>query len=207
MVQLKRGRRLVWAATAGISMVLTMVTPSAYAAKQVTKDARHDVAAISVDSLFGDYQITPAPTEASSDITRSVINHRRTRLVTKVHFRDAQPRKAPVLLLLITTPTDRYEAFYGKGQGVGGGPDFELTQGFSSDQITCKGVKLSFDLDTDVASISIPRRCLGSPRWVRMRIGSMGEEASGNFILIDDAHREGMRRDLVLVNGSRIRRG
>ena len=201
-----RGGRL--ALVAGLTAVLTLAATPGWADKEVVKDARRDVASITFESLlFGDYVINAAPDETSSDITRTVVNYRRHRLVTKVKFRDALPRRAPALMLLITTPRERFEAVYAKGMGTAGGPDFEISQGMSSEPIKCRGTRLSFDLGTDLASISIPSRCLGSPRWVRVRVGSLGQDPSGELVLIDDAHRDGLRRDLVLVNGSRIRRG
>lgn len=199
MQMFRRGGRSIAVLTAVLVSTLTLAP--AFAAKQVTRDTRGDVASLFFDpEAVGLPVPTPVPDETSADITRTVVRHTARRVIVKVHFRDALARRAPAMYLNLTTPDTQFEVNYDKTSIE---PLMILKRGRN---VACKGAKSAFPLDADIATISLPRRCLGAPRWVRLQVGALRADRAGN-LLIDDGQREGMRSDLDLVTGPRVRKG
>lgn len=196
-----RGARRLTTVLIGALTATFAIGSPALAAKHVTKDARGDAASMVFDSATG-ATITPLPDETGADITRTVAKHTNRRLIVKVHVREATARTAPMLVMEIRTRKGRYEAAYIRGAGSHG---FDLSTG-AGKAVKCSGVKTSFSLDTDTATVSIPRSCIGSPPWVRLQVVTLGVNDTQNLIA-DDAQRTGMRSDGRLATGPRIRKG
>ena len=179
-----------------LAAALCLGTAPAFAAKEVIKDTRHDVVLIDA-SADPNAAPTPAPDQAASDITRTVIAHRAHRLVARVHWRGPVQAKQ-FTILIIATPATEYMGQFGIG-----GRHFIMADA----PVKCRGVQNSFDSAKSLASISIPRRCLGNPRWVRVRVGTFGRGSTRDEIYLDDARHQGIKPGLVLANGPRLRKG
>lgn len=199
MQMFRRGGRSIALVTALLASTLTLAP--AFAGKQVTRDTRGDVATLYFDpEAAGPLVPTPVPDETSADITRTVVRHTARRVIVKVHFRDALAHRAPAIFLSLVTPDTNFDVTYDKTSIQA------LAIEKQGKLVLCKGATRSFPLTTDVATISLPRRCLGTPRWVRLQVGALRVDSAGD-ITLDDGQHDGMRRDLDLATGPRVRKG
>lgn len=149
MQMFRRGGRSIAVLTAVLVSTLTLAP--AFAAKQVTRDTRGDVASLFFDpEAVGLPVPTPVPDETSADITRTVVRHTARRVIVKVHFRDALAHRAPAMYLNLTTPDTQFEVNYDKTSIE---PLMILKRGRN---VACKGAKSAFPLDADIATISFP---------------------------------------------------
>lgn len=175
----------------------------AYAEKHQAVDATGDVIQFDNDG-GGNNSSMPAPDDTQADVMRSVVNHKRGRVLIRVHVRD------------LTTPT--------------GGDIRELTAFIRSNKrwqtatlmkfgsnspvvdiygrrgnIKCRGIQKKMRAREDLLEMSIPRSCLGNPQWVRVGIGTFSGTTQGAFV--DDAHRIGGAFDHPLRLTPKLRRG
>lgn len=178
-----------------------LIAGPSFAAKEVIHDASSDVMYANVDTE-GVLVMSPHPTDRTTDITRTVVNHTARRLVVRLKFRNARIYFAPELYLEVKTATKPYVIYYERGLR---GSDWVVIDARKNRIASCPGFRHSFDFADNLAVASVPRGCIGAPRWVRMRVGAIGT-GDGRDIF-DDAQREGLRHDLRLVQGPRIRKG
>jgi hypothetical protein len=67
--------------------------------------------------------------------------------------------------------------------------------------VTCSGMRHSFDYARNVATVSIPRSCLGKPSWVRIGTQHSWFDKAG-VMSVDDAGRAGWSEsDDVALSG------
>lgn len=202
-------RRALGAACAvTVTLGLTAgLAPSAYAEKLVREDARRDVIRFGISS--GDESsIQRAPRAADPDIVRVTIDHRERFLLIRTRYAGLERRLGRLDLAVIRTSAGkRFEAGSwvnkrGKWQGETG-----LGTGPAGKDVACAGLRHHFDYAANVATWSIPRSCLGRPRWVRVGVGgSRGSFASVTFI--DEAFRNGADLEATdLALSRRIWRG
>ena len=76
------------------------------------------------------------------------------------------------------------QAMPGKWKGMA-----ELTK-VSGKKVTCKGLRHSIDYDRATVVASIPRSCLGNPKWVKVGVQS-GSTSDFNTFYLDDALTNG----------------
>ena len=188
-----RGARLM---VGVLVATLNLGTAPAFGAKEVIKDARQDVLLYDHGAEPGSAPI-PAPDEASSDITRTVIAHRAHRLVVKIRMSGPQEHKQGTVMVIITPKTKFTGYFFAARRSIL----------LAEKRVRCDGISNSFDALNGLVSNSIPRRCLGNPRWVRVRVGSVGSGPTSFAIYLDDARRAGLKPGLMLTNGPRLRKG
>jgi hypothetical protein len=66
--------------------------------------------------------------------------------------------------------------------------------------IRCSGLKWEIDRERATVAVSIPRWCIGRPRWVRVGIGVVtmptSDGADSGTIYADDALRHGIGEDV-----------
>lgn len=183
--------RLVAAAT--LTLAVLPLGATASAETWTRADARGDVEHLTAD--FDDPEITPAPEDAHTDITRVTVRHRTGRLVVDTRFRDL--RGGP-FFLNVEMRTSWGEA----GLLVMRQPGARLFQVAAETAdgggITrCSGKRVEIDRDRDRIRLDVPRSCLGAPTWVRARVDMMtGDLTSGEDVGIDelpDSERRGVR--------------
>lgn len=165
-----------------------LLLPSAAAAQTwVHDDATDDVRVSSADGW------ADAPGHPEADIERIKVVHatRRVRVVLRI----ADVRKhARSVDAVIRTPPGRFRVYsyrlldYGNEDGI-----VRTAKGGRKD-VDCRGFRAGIEPGRDRAFLSIPRRCLGFPRWVR--VGATYEDT--RFIDIEapaPAYRDDARRD------------
>jgi hypothetical protein len=196
----------------GLGAVVVAVVPTAAAAEQWThRDATGDVVQFTYD-FESVRTTTELPDDVSTDVRRLTITHaphelrismrvedivRGTR-VAELHVRTAEGRRFEVTAYAVRT-----RAF--------SGPYIIAVP--TRERVRCSGQSASLDPDTDKVSVTLPRRCLGDPRWVQVgatyategEFESEVEEGHFNYFEnIDDALREGVRYRPVMSPRVRV---
>ncbi len=68
-------------------------------------------------------------------------------------------------------------------------------------------IRHSIDYDLDVVTVSFPRSCVSSPRWVRIGVGSTWAEPDVSKFYVDDAQLSGHLNPDGLRFSARLHRG
>lgn len=186
-------RRALGAACAtAVALGLTAgLAPAAYAEKLVRQDARHDVVK-GTESDAGE-TLQPAPRATDPDIVRVAIEHRAKVVLIRTKYAALNRRILRIDALEIRTSAGkRFEAGSfvqkrGKWQGM-------TSFGTGSAEVDCDGLRHRFDYEANVTTWSIPRSCIGRPRWIRVGTG-MGRGPWDGPFFIDDAFRKGIDPD------------
>ncbi|WP_028657064.1 hypothetical protein [Nocardioides sp. J54] len=159
-------------------------------------DAVRDVRSGDFDSEWG----TLSPQRKAGDVTRTTVSHTRSRLVVRIAMR-AVPSGSSFVMATVRTPRTSYDVTRFRMAGIGTTVVLEKTNG-AGGELRCRG--LSARVRGKALELSVPRRCIGKPAWVRVAAGVVvlqGEDA----VHVDDALRRGVGRDLRL--SPRVRRG
>ncbi len=122
-----------------------------------------------------------------------------------MRFVDLQPGDAKAgLVAQIKTNKLSYELVLFKSEGLGLAGGFGLTTKRGK-TIKCAGKSKEISVTDDLIEMSVPRKCLGSPRWIKVGIGAINYIEPDFFG--DDALRSGIRTDGDLVYGPKLKRG
>lgn len=173
------------------------------------RDAKGDV--LSAPTETG--KPTRAPGDKTTDITRISVNHAARKVVVTVKVRDLRRGGDTMLLGRIVTPKNDYAVM------VMQSPDMQMFSLYDEknldegiDATSCRGKRLAYQAARNRIRITIPRSCLGDPRWVRTGAllvrGVLSDEST---VTMDDALRKGiskktMNQGTVSV-GRRVRVG
>lgn len=198
------------AALAGVAaLTITGVMPAS-AADWAHDDAVGDVQAQTetFDEGTGDVEEgepTTAPDNTDTDITRVAVDHRAHRIVLQTTLRDLTVDSG-VVVYEIRTGTRNYSVL----QRLGTDKTFPAFAFFraNGDRVRCTGVERNVDRAANVATLNIPRRCLGRPAWVRVGVGALKLDMTETSFSVfsDDAMRDAVVSD-ELVFSPRVRRG
>lgn len=182
---------------------------TAHAERVETRDASGDV------RMFPDLDseaTVPAPDFTSVDILRTVVDHRRNRLNLTVRYRDLRATPLHYTIFTVRTPKRAFDVSVERGLGGGAKGQAQVTRP-NGRPVTCKGVHWSIDRAADRVTASVPTRCLGAPRWVKIGVGAVSSEA-GRLTDPDDRYRtygdDGQRAGRVgehLAMGPKVSRG
>jgi hypothetical protein len=110
-----------------------------------------------------------APDRAIGDITRVRVRHGQHRLRLRIRAQElTRPRGDNYQVVFagahVRTPRDTFSAYLVL-ENDGGRRMLFARDG--EEPRRCRGLRRDFDTDRGVFTASIPRRCLGQPRWVR----------------------------------------
>lgn len=197
-------RRLSRAATATIAVAATAATiglaAPAHAQTWDHEDATGDTWRLTADRDGS--TVTPAPEATQTDIATVSIKHSRriTMTVTGVDFN----RETSGLIYEIRD--GRREVWI--DQRVGADRMVPRFSAYSS-RGECTGARGSVDRAADVATVSVPRRCLGQPDAVRAGVGVVTYEVVNRrrfVVLADDGLTDG-EPEGELVKSDRVPRG
>ena len=201
---------------------LTVLIPAAaHAERVVTDDAVGDVVSEPSDISVSAEATTdpppevvdpfvPDPDNATTDITRTVVDHRAGLLKVTASFRDLQHTFNDPLVMLIRTPQRTWTVYVERR----GKQTLTTISGRRSD-LTCRRLRTTADLSSDQIEVKVPTSCLGDPRWVQVAlvvfaIGVTHDPEVGDVLhgSLDDAFATG--RDAAvdrLTFGPEVRRG
>ncbi len=175
---------------------LALTSTSAGANTRYAADQAGDVSVFTLSGTTGD----PAPTQVNGDVVRSRMWHSRTRVGVRVVFKDLQ-RVGAVrgdYVRLVTNEGVKRDVSVEAGPGNWvGRAELDRPNG---DRVRCS-VAHTTDYSANVVTISLPRTCLSSPRWVRIGYGAITSPDGSSFFL-DDALRHGdVDPDTVTLSG------
>lgn len=171
---------------------------TAHAADWVHVDPAGDVAKATYSETQEDPGFTAAPEERRIDVRRVRVVHRSTQVLVKFKTREALPGRDFAIFAEIKTPDARYGV---ERVSLFGESDTTFTKGTRAR--SCRGLKVTIDRPARTATISVPRRCLESPRWVRVGLGVL--RFRGETVYADDGLSARIGDGLVL--SPRVRRG
>lgn len=196
----------------GLGAVVVAVVPTAAAADQWThRDATGDVVQFTYD-FESVRTTTELPDDVSTDVRRLTITHAPHELRISMRVEDIVRGTRVVELYVRTAGGRRFEVIaYAFRTRAFSGP--YITAVPTRERVRCSGQSASLDPDTDKVSVTLPRRCLGDPRWVQVgatyategEFESEVEEGHFNYFEnIDDALREGVRYRLTMSPRVRV---
>lgn len=149
---------------------------------------------------------TVAPDQKQGDVVQTTISHTRTKVVIRVRMR-AVPRDDWMAFGVVRTPRATFDLMQMK---LGGGRHFAITKGDGDRDVRCAAK--SSRIDRTALVFTVPRSCLGNPRWIRAGVGVVTFD--GSFLdeseeelatYADDALRRSIGDDIRL--SPRLRRG
>lgn len=146
-----------------------------------------------------------APDNTDTDVSRVRVSHRTHRISLKTTLRDITASSGFVVYD-VRTDGRRYSVMQRLGRDRLF-PAFDLS-GANGGRVKCAGVRRTVDRTANRATVSIPRRCLGRPAWVRVGAGAVKfdlTDTSASY-LVDDALRDALVNDSLGVS-PRIARG
>lgn len=136
-----------------------------------------------------------AGSKLNTDITRTVVKHSANRITITATFADLKAKDARYGLV------DRLRFDHGPkvvadvdANGKWKGQAYLFTD-HSGEQITCAGLTHAIDYSADTVEVSIPRACVGKPKWVEVAefsVSNVSDDA-GSHSYIDDAASDGHR--------------
>jgi hypothetical protein len=190
-----------------VAPVALLLPAAAHAETVVTEDASGDARAW---SAYQEFQFVPAPEEASVDVTRTAAAFGQRRLSVAVHFRDLEVRVRHETLVRVWTPRGAFDV---TAERRSARPATVSLARKGGDALGCRGLNVAYDGAADTVALSVPARCVGAPRWVRLGVKATAtprvdadNPSTDVFFLADDGHRGGLRENSI-GKGPRIRRG
>lgn len=158
----------------------------AHAAKVVVKDPTGDVYTTTMEIQT----FTPIGTRLNADVKRTVITHDRKAVTVKASYTDLA-KNSDVISLGTFVRTNAglkrdltFVALPGKRKGL-----VTLSRHNSIKEVACKGLSHRIDYSGNTIRITVPRICIGNPRWVQFQIGAGASDVEFSKIDIDDAQR------------------
>jgi hypothetical protein len=188
--------------TLALAAALTVMAPTAAeAATYHHTDSTHDVVMVPDEGST----TTPEPTRMSGDILGSTVIHGKNRVVMQMryaqlvktndfvfHYFSVATNKNKVRNFLLFASPGKLEGRVSRETGKG-------------KPFRCKGVHWSIRYASGTATVSVPRRCLGRPKWVRVSMAEVESQDSKTYA--DDANSATLDTSSVgPVRGPRVYR-
>lgn len=185
-------------ATVGVALAPT----AAHAATYHHSDAPHDVVSVTDDDIGS--SATPEPTRDDGDILTSAITHGPRRVTMSmhdgglerdgeraVHYFGVATSKGKIRTFQVVASPDHWQGSLQKLTGRG-------------KTFRCRGVHWSIGYASRSVTLSVPRRCLGRPAWVRVAMAEA--KGSGARDYFDDANTTSFDADSEPKLGPRVYR-
>jgi hypothetical protein len=174
-------RSISSAVLAGLALLITAAPASAE--RLHTPDATGDVWTRGSDGVWS--QATPRP---NSDVVGSSVRHTDTRVNASVRYDDLQRTDSRTVLplRLRTSAGQTFLLRFAFGPGDRDGTATLLRDGrTSTTRVACEGLQHSVRYDDDLVGLSVPRRCVGRPAWVRY--GGVARDVGADGGVLTDA--------------------
>lgn len=195
-----------------LSTAVVLAAPAAHAERIITDDAAGDVVSITFGESddLDNSEVVPAPDATSVDMTRTIVDHRASRVRVTVRFRDVRPSQFRITEIQLRTPQRQFAVSISRMRGEGSTVD--MTR--AGRELECDGLRAALDRATDRLTTTIPTSCLDGPRWVQVGVGSAALEgdvtpgdAEAGPVLADDSHLDGRIRENSIAKGPKVFRG
>ena len=189
----------------GIALTLSGAGPAS-AATWVNDDNTADVESFSWnDETEEEVGPTPAPESTDTDITRVSVKHQGRRVVLTTELVDITEQSG-VMQYEVRTGARNFYIMQRLGTDRSF-PGFMMMRG-NGNPVRCSGLSRGVDRTLETSMVSIPRRCLDRPRWVRVGAGAVGfvETETSGAQFFDDGLRDGPAQELLALS-PRVYRG
>jgi hypothetical protein len=188
---------------------VALLLPTAAHAEQVTiDDAVGDAKALNFGSelgfLFGAASegqplFLDAPAEASTDITRTTIQHAK-RITVTTHFRDLVETAEHSVEMRVLVPQGRFDLSVGRSPDGSGyaelAPRMVALDNGEWVPRFCRSVRGRYDVAAETVTVSFPAVCIDKPRWIqvtsvasRIQVTPVGDGSINLAGWADDAFR------------------
>lgn len=184
--------RLAALAAATLTIAATTGLPSAQAETQAHDDAVRDVQKVSMD------EPSPRRRNKSADLTRVAASYGAGKLVLTAQVRELAAAGYDVRWQ-VKTPTQRWLVVYDRTTA----PAELSIEVYGSAESPCAGLVGMASDRLDRVRVTVPRACLGTPRWVRVGTGVQRGVADGT--LVDDGRRRDEYGEVLPFLGPRLR--
>lgn len=195
--------KLVRAAVLVTAALAVALTPtSAFANRYTHTDATGDV--LSAPATSSDIPTTKEQARTNGDVSWSTVAHKRHRVVMKMQFRDiAWNDETNAYLFVIKTRSMKRFVTVVAADGIRGGKAIMTKP--SGKHVSCR-MSRTIDYTANTVTLSVPRSCIGKPRWVRVGMASVFFTGihSGDTEYVDDANSATLGSNPVL--GPKVRR-
>jgi hypothetical protein len=175
--------------TLAVAVSAALVPVAAQAGSYSSPDASGDV--VKFDFSAGEETPSKAPDVTDGDIVNSRVVHGPRRLTIEVQYRDLNASGGQIAhgFLIGTNKHRKREIVLTAVPGHWQGHKIMLSG--HGKRVRCKGVHWSLQYGANLVRLSVPRRCLGNPKWVHVGIGTIEQPASGEAFFLDDANLTG----------------
>jgi hypothetical protein len=168
-------------ATLLAAAVIALSTPAAHAEHLRVGDPRGDM--VKVEE--GGANPRPAPAATNGDVVRSTFRHTRHRVVVRVRFADLAPTGKRLNLWVDLRDENRRLRTLGVEATRRDRDGHTLLMTRRGADIGCR-VGHRIDYRTNVIRASVPRRCLGTPKTVQLRVLSEHVRHSWAYAYLDN---------------------
>ena len=186
----RRSSVLLAAAFALPLSALTVPTTASAAAEPVSRvvleDPAGDVWAIGEGENVEPVSAGDVPT---ADVVRAVVRHGRHNLLVRMTFTNLRRVEPQHYTAMIITPRQLRAVFVSAGPRRWDGRHQMVNGNFGN--VKCPSLGHRINYDTEQVTMSIPRRCLGRPRWVRVDMSNFmfrGETEADFQEIADNPH-------------------
>ncbi|MGL5811178.1 MAG: hypothetical protein ACRCYQ_14650 [Nocardioides sp.] len=202
MIRFATVRALACVLTTAVLMTVGGLAAGPAGAERYTKrDRAGDAMKVDVDQ---DLALSPAPGQKHSDVVRTTIDHRGTQMVADVRMRNLRKIGATRGIELIVLVETNKKNFTVQAKRYGA-KKAKVTVFKGQAKRRCKAARITISAKRDLVRVSVPRVCLGKPRWVKVGVGVIGAETAKG-VFFDDALRK--RADLAAFRTTpKLRRG
>lgn len=195
--------RIATATTAVVAAAaLAATTAPAHADSHVSRDARGDV--VQLAAADDESLAEPAPGRKEGDVLRMRVTHGERAVHATIRYhRLSKPRGDDLGLHLLSLKTSKGRLADAVVVTDRRNPQGDVIWAWGDAPRTCPGLRTHIDYAADRVRLTVPRSCLGEPRWVRG--GGGGSLMQGETLYGDDALLDGsLRREARL--GPRVYR-
>ena len=151
----------------------------------------HDPAGDQLYTIGGHGNTTPpylTPSHRAGDVVKIATRTTATRVTVRVTFRKLTAHGRRLDFVLSTKPGRTYELV---DDHFSGGPPPSVTFTRNGKVIECPGLREVVDREADVASLSVPRSCLGNATSVRTGFVGLWAKVMLGSSYADDARQTG----------------
>lgn len=194
-------------------LLVAVAGPAAHAERGVVRDASRDAVSFDLEAsdATGQEVVVPARGDATTDITRVVVDHRADALRVVVHVRSLRDAHIDRTFVALRSK----QRLWGVMVGRSGRETFtSLTRGHRETPRQCGGLISEVDPAADRLTITVPTVCIEDPRWVRVGVARLtgrvpgGSGTEDDLVLAwDEAGVTGYEDDSVEVRGPKVHRG
>ncbi len=142
---------------------------------------------------------TPTESAYNTDVVSTVIKHNADRVTVKMTYNDLQKQPDVSISAVVNMRFDRGPrrfAFVDASPGSwrGSSQVFKDNAKTGPAPVSCAGLSHTVDYAANTVTMSIPRTCLGSPRWIEANVlsrstGGLNQDVQRN--LFDNGQRAG----------------